>query len=105
MDFLNEGSLETSLPIDPAKLDKKARDLYAVTIVFTIILCKVFDMSSLSSEKEIISLSECPNTSLKYVFEQRENGNEVVFWLKINQEALSNWRREKVSGTLQAGIL
>ena len=105
MDFLNEGSLETSLPIDPAKLDKKARDLYAVTIVFTIILCKVFDMSSLSSKKEIISLSECPNTSLKYVFQQRENGNEVVFWLKINQEALSNWRRENVSGTLQAGIL
>ena len=61
-------------------------------------------MSSLRSKKEIISLSECPNTSLKYVFQQRENGNEVVFWLKISQEALSNWRRERVSGTLQAGI-
>lgn len=37
---------------------------------------------------------------------QQENGNEVVFWLKINQEALSNCRREKVNtGTLQLGIL
>lgn len=37
---------------------------------------------------------------------QQENGNEVVFWLKVNQEALSNCRREKVNtGTLQLGIL
>ena len=37
---------------------------------------------------------------------QQENGSEVVFWLKVNQEALSNCRREKViSGTLQQGIL
>ena len=62
-------------------------------------------MSSLCDKKEIISLSECPNTSLKYVSQQRENGNEVVFWLKVKQEALSNWRREMVSGTLQAGTL
>ena len=62
-------------------------------------------MSSLCDKKEIISLSECPNTSLKYVSQQRENGNEVVFWLKVKQEALSNWRREMVSSTLQAGTL
>lgn len=37
---------------------------------------------------------------------QQENGNEVVFWLKVNQQALSNCRREKVNtGTLQLGIL
>lgn len=37
---------------------------------------------------------------------QQENGNEVVFWLKVNQEALSNCRREKVNtGTLQLGNL
>ena len=62
-------------------------------------------MSSLRDKKAIISLSECPNTSLKYVFQQRENSNEVVFWLKVNQEALSNWRRQMISGTLQAGTL
>jgi len=34
-----------------------------------------------------------------------ENGNEVVFWLRIKQEALSNWRREKLSGSLPPGVL
>ena len=62
-------------------------------------------MSSLLNEKEIISLAECPNTKLQYIFQQRENGNEVVFWLRIKQESLSNWRREKLSGSLPPGVL
>jgi len=46
-----------------------------------------------------------PNTKLQYIFQQRENGNEVVFWLRIKQEAFSNWRREKLSGSLPPGVL
>jgi len=64
-------------------------------------------MSSLLSEQDIISLAECLNTKLHYVLQQREgeNGNEVVFRQKKNQEALSNWRREKLSGSLPPGVL
>ena len=58
-------------------------------------------MSSLLNEQEIISLAECLNTKLHYVLQQceGENGNEVVFRQKKLQ-ALSNWRRERLSGSL-----
>lgn len=62
-------------------------------------------MSSLCDKKKIISLLESPNTSLPYVFQKCENGNEVAFWLKVMQETLSNWRREMVSITFQAVTL
>ena len=57
------------------------------------------------SEKEIIVLADCPNTHLQYVVQQREQGNEVVFWLKIKQEVLARWRKEKSSNKFAAGVL
>lgn len=43
-------------------------------------------MSDVYKGKKFISLTECPNTKLHYILEQRESGNEVVFWLKIKIE-------------------
>ena len=58
-------------------------------------------MSSVyTAEKEVIFIADCPNTKLQYVLQQHENGNEVVFWLKIKQEALATWRKEKLFGNL-----
>ena len=62
-------------------------------------------MSSLCSEKEIIVLADCPNTHLQYVIQQREQGNEVIFWLKIKQEVLARWRKEKLCNKFAAGVL
>lgn len=53
-------------------------------------------MSDVYKGKELISLTECPNTKLHYILEQRKSGNEVVFWLKIKMEALVSWRRSMV---------
>ena len=53
-----------------------------------------------TAEKDFISIVDYPNTKLQYVLQQRANGNEVVFWLKIKQEALATWRKEKLSGNL-----
>ena len=41
----------------------------------------------------------------EYVVQQREQGNEVIFWLKIKQEALARWRKEKLSNKFAAGVL
>lgn len=51
-------------------------------------------MSSTYDEKFIISLSDCPNTKLKYVLQQREKGTEVLFWLKLQCESLTAWRKQ-----------
>ena len=40
-------------------------------------------MSSQFNKKEITYLTGCPNTKLQYVLQQRENANELVFWLKF----------------------
>ena len=85
------GRLGTRFPISLAFFRRKR----AIITLLTIDKCDFFDMSSLYSEKEIIVLADCPNTHLQYVVQQREQGNEVVFWLKIKQEVLARWRKEK----------
>ena len=50
-------------------------------------------MSSTYDESCIISFTDCPNTNLKYVLEQREKGNEVLFWLQIKSDALASWKK------------
>ena len=85
--------------------EENAQFLYAKITLLTIGKCDFFDMSSLHSEKEIIVLADCPNTHLQYVVQQREQGNEVVFWLKIKQEVLARWRKEKSSNKFAAGVL
>ena len=62
-------------------------------------------MSSLYSEKEVVVLADCPNTHLQYVVQQHEQGNEVIFWLKIKQGVLASWRKEKLSNKCAAGVL
>ena len=72
---------------------------YYVCIVYATCTKQIFEMSSVFQTKEVLSLAECPNTQLHYVKEQRQSGNQVVFWLKVKLEALSSWRRD-LSGTL-----
>ena len=51
-------------------------------------------MSSTYDKSCIISFTDCPNTKLKYVLQQREKSNEVLFWLQITSDALASWKKK-----------
>ena len=35
----------------------------------------------------VISLTDCQSNRMKYVFQEREKGNEVLFWFSIKSDS------------------
>ena len=60
-------------------------------------------MSSTYDKSCIISFTDCPNTKLKYVLEQREKGSEVLFWLQIKSDALASWKKQLLNMQTRVG--